>query len=410
MFAYRFLISIFAAMELGRAARRGGPAALAGRLGRSAPAPGPERHVWLHGASNGELASARPVLERLLLARPELGWLVTCNSETGRALVEGWDLPHVSVRPAPLDLARVSRKMMRDWRVTAHVALEAEIWPHRVIACPGPVILLGARMSAGTARSWARFPRTARRVLGRVAYASAQDAASRDRLLALGLHGCAAGPVVDLKAFYEKPDAVPDAALRGAFPPAQTWLAASTHRGEEEVVLDAQARLLAASPDLRLILAPRHPERADAVAALVRDRGLTLARRSHGETPHGVQVYLADTLGEMALWYALAGRVFVGGSLVHRGGHTPYEPAAFGAALIHGPDMRNFAAAHNALRDAGIAREAGDAAALADIVASLADTQRAVGAAQAQTLRPRADPDTLVAELLARVSPGFNIA
>ena len=401
MLPYRLLISLLALVELTRAARRGGRTALRARLGLG-DTPPDAPHVWLHGASNGELASARPVLERLVAAEPGLHWLVTCNSQTGLALVQGWTLPRVSVRAAPLDLERVGVRMMRDWRVVAHVSLESELWPHRFLACPGPVFLLGARMSAGTARALARLPRLVARMLGRVTFASAQDTDSLERLAALGLPPAARGPVVDLKAFYAAPSLAPDEGLQAAFPRAATWLAASTHKGEEEVVLDAHADALRAGPGLRLILAPRHPRRGDAVEALIRARGFTLARRSRGEAPDGAQVYLADTMGEMALWYALAGRVFIGGTLTGRGGHTPYEPAAFGAALIHGPDMRNFAAAAHLLAGAGCAVIARDADTLAAALRDLAPPERqaATGAAQASALQPATALDPLVAEIL----------
>jgi 3-deoxy-D-manno-octulosonic-acid transferase len=400
VFLYRLLLSLFAAAALAQAARRGGLSAMRDRLRVAEPAPGP--HVWLHGASNGELASARPVLERLIAARPDLNWLVTANSETGLALVRGWALPRTSLRPAPLDLARTNRRVFAAWQVRAHITLESELWPNRLLLCPGPVIGLGTRLSAGSARTWARFPRLARRLLGRLSHVSAQDPGSAARLCALGLPPERLGATVDLKAFYSPP-AVPAPLL----PRAQTWLAASTHPGEEAVVLDAHARLLAREPGARLILAPRHPRRAEEIAALIRARGLSMAQRSHGAAPGEAQVYLADTMGEMALWYASAGRVFIGGTLTDRGGHTPYEPAAFGAALLHGPDMRNFTTAADRLAGARAARVTGDAEALAAALSALAapEAQAAMGARAQAALRPEADAEALCAALLAHLPP-----
>ncbi|MFZ7094354.1 3-deoxy-D-manno-octulosonic acid transferase [Primorskyibacter sp. 2E233] len=376
------------------------------RLGRGmAPVQG--KHVWLHGASNGELASASAVLERLGQARPDLHWLVTANTETGVQMVEGWHLPRVSARLAPLDLSHVSRRVIRDWRVVAHISLESELWPHRFRASPGPVILLGARMSAGTAKGLARLPGLARAVLSHVTLAIAQDQGSLDRLSHLGLPEKARGPVVDLKALYQRPAGqVPDEALRAAFNRDQTWLAASTHEGEDEIVLQAHAETLRSDPDLRLILAPRHPRRGDALEALINAHGFTCARRSKGEAPGTAQVYLADTMGEMAIWYALAGRVFIAGTLSDRGGHTPYEPAQFGAALLYGPDVVNHRAGFERLAKASAAVEISDALSLAKALLALSDPsdQRRAGKAAQEALHQDIDMSELCARLLDQLA------
>ncbi|CAN0109273.1 unnamed protein product [Chrysoparadoxa australica] len=262
---------------------------------------------------------------------------------------------------------------MRDWRVNAHISLESELWPNRFVTCPGPVLLLGARMTEGTARTWGRFPRLARSVLSRVSFASAQDSGSAERLVALGLPPSARGPVTDLKAFFTASPQPDDPLLDAAFPNTRTWLAASTHDGDDSVVLSAHALCLKQTPDLRLIIAPRHTRRAESIAAEAEEMGLTTARRSLSEDPGTAQVYIADTMGEMPLWYARAGRVFIGGTLSDRGGHTPYEPAAYayGAALLHGPDTRNFAAAYTRLAAAQASVEIHDAKGLALALMSL---------------------------------------
>ncbi len=400
MIFYRVLISLFATATLLRALRKGGLQALRARLSPGEAPGGP--HVWLHGASNGELASIKPVLEKLIPLRPRLRWLITANTPSGVRLAENWHLQGVTVRLAPVDLHLPTRRIMQEWQVCAHVALEAEIWPNRFLTCPGPIILAGARMSAGTAGTWARFPRLARRLLGRVRFASAQDTASAERLLALGLSPAATGPVMDLKAFYDAalPTADPD--VDQTFQRDRTWLAASTHEGEEEVVLTAHAMLRRVDPGLRLIIAPRHPQRADDIIEEIRRQGLSYARRSSGAAPGNVDVYLADTLGEMPRWYACSGRVFIGGTLRDRGGHTPYEPAAFGAALIHGPDTRNFAAAFARLTQTDAASQIRDANSLAEALRGLttADAQIAAGVAAQAALRQEADLQDLVTPIL----------
>ncbi|WP_323770936.1 3-deoxy-D-manno-octulosonic acid transferase [Antarctobacter sp.] len=400
MLLYRLLLSLFAAYTLARTAARDGAIAARKRL---SPGPAPAgRFVWLHGASNGELASARPILERLVKARPDLHWLVTANTQTGVALVASWDLPRVAARLAPLDLRFPTARLMRDWRVCAHITLESELWPNRFLTCPGPVLLLGARMTEGTARTWGRFPQLARKVLSHVRFASAQDSGSAGRLAALGLPPAARGPVTDLKAFFTAPPPPADPILDAAFARARTWLAASTHEGDETIALAAHALCLKQTPDLRLILAPRHAHRADAIATEAARMGLTLARRSLGEAPGTAQVYIADTMGEMPLWYARAGRVFIGGTLSDRGGHTPYEPAAFGAALMHGPDTRNFTAAFARLATAQASIEIRTADGLAKALSTLdaTDAQEAAGARAAAALRQDTSLDTLASALL----------
>ncbi len=400
MILYRFLISLFALWQSALLVLRRDWSALDQRLGRERPEVA-GAHLWLHAASNGELASARPVILALRAARPDLRLLVTCNSAGGVALARDWNLPGLTARLAPLDLAWVVHRVLRRWRVVALVTMETEIWPNRVLLCPGPVLVLGGRMSPGSARSWGSFPRLARRLLGNVDFLSAQDSGSRDRFLALGLPTASCGPVVDLKALYEPPAGqVPDDALREAYPRGDTWLAASTHVGEEKTVIDAHLAARATRPGLRLILAPRHPKRAEEVAEMLRAAGLSFDRRSSGEC--GAEVLLADTLGEMALWYALAGVVLIGGTLSDRGGHTPYEPAMFGAALLHGPDVRNFSQPFATLHEAGAAREITDADSLAEALDALADPERrqALGDLAQAALRQETGLDGLMAQLL----------
>ncbi|MBY6002629.1 3-deoxy-D-manno-octulosonic acid transferase [Salipiger bermudensis] len=401
MLLYRLIVSIFAAVVLARLALLRDWAALRQRLARSPARPGP--HLWLHAASNGELASAKPLITALQEARPDLALLVTCNSEGGVALAESWGLP---ARLAPLDLARVARRMHRDWNVRAHITLESELWPNRVRTCPGPVFVIGGRLSEGTAKGWRLFDGLLPRVLGRLRYVSAQDAGSLGRYRAAGLPEAAAGPVLNLKEFYA-PDPRRDATLAAAFDRAQTWLAASTHEGEEETVLAAHKLARAQEPTLRLILAPRHPRRGDAVEQLILEAGLSCARRSRGEAAEGAEVYLADTLGEMGLLYPLAGRLFIGGTLTDRGGHTPFEPAAYATALLHGPDVANHAAPFARLSAARAAIEVADAPALAEALNRLAarDAQEALGQAAQETLRPETDLEELVAAITQRLDP-----
>lgn len=341
------LALIWPALALVRLAKGEGLGDLGERLGRGA-AEGPA--LWLHGASNGELASARWLIEDILAARPGLRLVVTANTVTGRALVRGWGLAGVTAALAPMDLRFALSGFLRRWQPLGLISLESEVWPNRLrlLAAQGvPVAMVGARMSEGSARGWGRFPGLIGRALAGVRLASAQEAGSRARLLALGLPQEAWVADCDLKAeAWARAPRPARAAREGR---AGRVLAASTHEGEEEIVLAG----FAASGLEELILAPRHARRGEALAALLASRGLRFDRRSAGAEPGGAPIFLADTMGEMERWYARAGICIVGGTFTDRGGHTPWEPALHGCALVHGPDVANFAAPFAALDAAG---------------------------------------------------------
>jgi 3-deoxy-D-manno-octulosonic-acid transferase len=242
------------------------------------------------------------------------------------------------------------------------LTIENEIWPNRFTQCAKngiPVIIVGARMSEKTAQVWHKYAPALRGVTkltwNAITALAPQDTASQERLVDLGLDPKCLLPLMNLKSGVDATTAPPaDAAvLRATFHKDRTILAASTHDGEDESVLDCFVQLQKNHPDLKLVIAPRHPARAAAIAELATARGLSVARRSAGDTPMGASVYLADTLGEMALWYAVAGFSFVGGSLVDHGGHTPFEPAQFGSVILHGPYVSNHAVAFDALAQAG---------------------------------------------------------
>lgn len=304
--------------------------------------------IWIHGASVGELTSARTLI--LTLAE-RFAIIVTANSLTGRDLVESWGVP---ARLAPLDVPGALRRFLAQIQPVVAVTVENEIWPNRADALRAagvPQVVVGARMSERSAARWGKMPALIGTVLAGIDTLSAQDAGTEARLLALGLDPAALVPRLDLKLLgpsMVQPVPGPWRAV--------TILAASTHEGEDEVMLDSYLQARQAVPELRLILAPRHPERGDAVADLMRQRGLEPARRSEG-ADETAPVLLADTLGEMQRWYDAAGTCVTGGSFVDRGGHTPWEPAAHECAILHGPHVANFGESYRQL-DAAEASQA----------------------------------------------------
>ncbi|MDO5704961.1 MAG: glycosyltransferase N-terminal domain-containing protein, partial [Paracoccus sp. (in: a-proteobacteria)] len=266
-----------------------------------------------------------------------------------------------------------------------------------------PQIMAGARISARSAARWARLPGLIGPVLARLNGLSAQDAGSQDRLLTLGLPRAALLPCLDLKLLGPAAVTAPTPSeIRDL-----TFLAASTHEGEDGAVLDAFLAARSQEPALRLILAPRHPDRADAIAAQAETRGLSLARRSAGADNE--PLILADTLGEMARWYDRAGIVFTGGSLIDRGGHTPWEPAAHGCAILHGPHVSNFADAYAALDGAGAAQSVADLpAALTALVRDPARARDMGAAARALLTENAGDPGPLLARVAALAQGAAN--
>ena len=384
--------------------RRGGPAGLSARFGGGA-APGAGPTLWAHAASVGEAASARRLIERLLADHPTLRVLLTVHTLTGRDAAAAWALDRVTVRLAPWDVPGAPERILRAWRPAAHLVLESELWPGRLLACHRrgvPVWIAGARLSERSARRWAAAPRAARALLRPVAFLSAQDRASEARFRELGVRPDAFGPPEQLKAdLGPAPEPADLPRLRGAFPRDVTVMAASTHPGEEAFALEAFMRARAEEPGLRLILAPRHPHRLPEIGPLVARTGLPRAVRSRGEAPEGAAIYVADTLGELRALYGLARLAFVGGSVAPMGGHTPYEPAWAGCAVAHGPDVSNAAPAYAALAEAGAAVRVDDPTALA--AAYLSPVAGRMAEAARRALWPGGEPrvPTLLSRRLA---------
>ncbi|SLN46677.1 3-deoxy-D-manno-octulosonic acid transferase [Roseisalinus antarcticus] len=397
---YRLLVSLAAPVLLAlalwrRLKGREDGAALRDRL--LGPGP-PEGAIWIHGASNGELASARPLIEALL-ADPDRQLLITANTRTGRDLAAGWHLPRTQTGVAPFDLRLCTARTMA--RISALVLLENEVWPNRIAMTQSrglPLIFAGARMSARSARRWARRPALARALLGGARLVAPQDSASAARFRDLGVAPDRLLPPFQLKSLYLPRSAPPDPALARTFPRDASLLAASTHPGEEDIALDAFGIARKHRPDLRLILVPRHPDRAPAIARLA-----PMARRSLGEDPASHPVYLADTFGEMETWYRLAPVALVGGSLTETGGHTPYEPAALGCAILHGPHVANFAEDYAHLDAGGGALQVSDAASLA--AGWLAHLDASAMPARARGLLTPADPTEMIVRIEAALRP-----
>jgi 3-deoxy-D-manno-octulosonic-acid transferase len=348
------------------------PARQRERLGEATcPRPG-GRLVWFHAASVGESLSVLPLV-RVMTEGAAV--LVTTGTASSAAILAGRLPEGVLHQFAPLDAKGPLARFLDHWRPDLAVMVESEIWPQtlRAVRARGvPLVLMNARMSARTLRAWGRMPRSARAVLGLFDRIVAQSEAGRDALLALGADAARVSVGGNMKAVAPPPPADPAemARLRAVLDGAPVWAAVSTHPGEEEAVVAAHRPVLARHPKARLILVPRHPERATDIRALIARGGFAATVRSEGGVPDGA-VHLADTLGETGLWFRLAPVVFLGGSLVPVGGHNPWEAAQCGAALLMGPLRETVEADMAELEGAGAALTVRDADALGEAVAGL---------------------------------------
>ena len=344
--------------DAGRLAERRG-------LARLARPDGPV--VWLHGASVGELASVLPMIEHIV--KRGIGVLVTTGTVTSSGLAEE-RLPRGVIHQfVPLDVPRYVRGFLDHWRPDLALFVEAELWPNMIIetsACGVPMILVNGRLSENSFRRWNYLRGSIVDLLRRFDLCLAGTQADAERLRALGApRVLTAG---NLKLDVPAPPADPDklSALRDAVAGRPLIAAASTHAGEESAVIEAHRRLRANFPRLLTLIAPRHPERGPGVAELAAAAGLKAALRSRGALPDAAtEIYVADTMGELGLIYRLVPVVFIGGSLVKRGGQNPIEPAKLGAAILHGPHVWNFAEIYAALDQAHGAEPVGDATRLA---------------------------------------------
>lgn len=329
--------------------------------------------IWVHAVSVGESIAAAPMIRALRERHPDLPITVTCMTPTGSERIRALFGDSVQHCYLPYDLPWAAARFLDRVRPKLAVIMETELWPNHIHQCARrgiPAVLANARLSERSARGYARFAGLTRPMLAEMSWIAVQSAAEAERFHRLGARPECVAVTGSIK-FDLRIDPELKAraqALRASWGADKrpVWIAASTHAGEDEIVLAAHRRLLAERPDSLLILVPRHPERFDAVHALCLHEGLRSVRRSSG-LPVGAaeQVLLGDTMGELLFLYALADVAFVGGSLVPNGGHNLLEPAALGLPVLSGPHLFNFLEISAQLREAGACLEVGDGEALA---------------------------------------------
>lgn len=329
--------------------------------------------AWLHGASVGEVISLLPIAEHLR-ARG-IGVLVTSGTVTS-AEVARRRLPAGAIHQyVPLDLPAYVARFLAHWKPDIGVFAESELWPNLIHAAQAQgthLVLVNARMSERSHRRWKRFPSFITSMLSRFELALAQTEDDAIRLRELGAPRVQT--IGNLKYDVTPPpsDPVKLAVLKAAIAGRPLLVVASTHAGEEEQVAEAHRIAASRIPDLLTIIAPRHPQRGEEVAAACFRAGVTVCRRSEGALPdQHTGIYVADTIGELGLFYRLGRIAFLGGSLVTHGGQNPIEPAKLGNGVLHGPHVHNFTEVYAALRAAHGSFEVTDAAGLGEAAVRL---------------------------------------
>jgi 3-deoxy-D-manno-octulosonic-acid transferase len=336
------------------------------RRGRPAQARPEGELIWIHAASVGESLVALSLADALKTARPAASLLLTSGTATSAKLVAAQAPDGVTHQFIPADRLKYVRGFLGHWRPDLAVFVESELWPNLIVETArtgAKMALVNARMNAASLKNWTRWRRTAAWLLACFDWIGAADARTAEGLTALSGEAVEMAGNLKLEAAPRAPDPGALAAAVAAVAGRPLMLAASTHDGEEALILDAFEKARAIHHEALLILAPRHPERGQALARMVETRALPCARRSQSEDPG------ADTLGEMGLWFALKPAAVIAGSFKPGiGGHNPVEATRGGAAVISGPHRDSFSDVYDAYEAHGAVATAADADALSEAV------------------------------------------
>jgi len=369
--AYRILtaaVTALAPQVLERRLARGkeNPDRIAERRGEaSAPRP-PGPLVWVHGASVGEFVAVLPLVERIRARGFPV--LMTTGTVTSAELAERRLPPGALHQFIPLDMPSFITRFLDYWRPGLALFVESDLWPNIMLGASArqiPMILVNGRMSERSYGRWRYFPKTIETLLQQFDLCLVRSAKDAERFGALGAPRISIAGNLKFDVPALPVDAHKLAALSDAAKGRIVVVAASTHPGEESIIVDAHRRLKVTYPDLLTIIAPRHPDRGPDIAEIVLTAGLRPTLRSRGASAdREMDIYIFDTLGELGLIYRLAPIVFMGGSLVRHGGQNPIEAIKFGAAILHGPHVSNFDDLYEELDRTGAAGLVTDAAKL----------------------------------------------
>jgi 3-deoxy-D-manno-octulosonic-acid transferase len=316
--------------------------------------------VWIHGASVGEVLAAAGLIEKLRALNIRI--LLTSGTVTSAAIVAKRFPADIIHQYVPYDSPRYVARFLDHWRPSLALFIESDLWPNLILSSAArrlPMVLINGRMSHRSFPRWRRVTATISALLGRFDVCLAQSDVDAERFSALGSRNVVTTGNLKLDVPAPPADAAKLERLMSVTRGRPIIVAASTHPGEEELLLAAHRALAGFFPSLLSVIVPRHAHRGEAIARTISASGLQVRLRSREELPTAAtDIYLADTMGELGLFYRLAPIVFMGGSLVEHGGQNPIEAIKLGASIVHGPHVFNFADVYEALDDAGGARRA----------------------------------------------------
>jgi len=316
--------------------------------------------VWIHGASVGEVLASAALIEKLRALNIRI--LLTSGTVTSAAIVAKRFPPDIIHQYVPYDSPRYVARFLDHWRPSLALFIESDLWPNLILSSAArrlPMMLINGRMSHRSFPRWRRANATISALLGRFDICMAQSQVDAERFAALGSRNVITTGNLKLDVPAPPADAAKQERLMSVTRGRPIIVAASTHPGEEDMLVDTHRALAGLFPQLLSVVVPRHPDRGAAIARNVGATGLRVGLRSHEELPTAsTDIYVADTMGELGLFYRLAPIVFMGGSLVPHGGQNPIEAVKLGASIVHGPHVFNFSDVYEALDDAGGARVA----------------------------------------------------
>jgi 3-deoxy-D-manno-octulosonic-acid transferase len=363
--------------------------------------------VWIHGASVGEVLASAALIERLRALNIRI--LLTSGTVTSAAIVAKRFPPDIIHQYVPWDSPRYVRRFLEHWRPSLALFIESDLWPNLILQGAArrlPMVLINGRMSQRSFPRWQRVRGTISAILEKFDICLAQSDTDARRFAALGCRSVVTTGNLKFDVPAPPADAFRLERLLSMIRGRPVITAASTHPGEEEILIETHRTLAGFFPGLLTIIVPRHPDRGPSVWRLVDAAGLKAALRSRDELPTGAtDIYVADTMGELGLFYRAAPIVFMGGSLVPHGGQNPIEPIKLGASIVHGPHVFNFGDIYEALDGAGGARMAETQDALVKQLGQLLANNDAREAMQAASARVVDELGGALEKTLAALEP-----
>jgi len=383
------------------------PARVSERRGVSADVRPAGPLVWIHGASVGEVLASAALVEQLRALNLRI--LLTSGTVTSAAVVAKRFPPDVIHQYVPYDSPRYVARFLDHWQPSLALFIESDLWPNLILSSAArrlPMVLINGRMSHRSFPRWRRVSGTISALLGRFELCLAQSQTDADRFSTLGSPNVVTTGNLKLDVPAPPADAGKLERLMAMTRGRPVVVAASTHSGEDEMLVEAHKTLAGFFPQLLTVIVPRHPDRGEAIARMVAGSGLQASLRSREELPTATtDIYVADTMGEMGLFYRLSPIVFMGGSLIQHGGQNPIEAVKLGASIVHGPHVFNFSDVYEALDQAGGARRADTQEALVKQLGQLLADPKAREASLAASERVVEQLGGALARTLAALEP-----